>query len=451
MALPAGRRLTGMLGALLALDLLLRLAGGFGGELLFDHHDVLGWEYRPGQRALGTSGGMAQTIDESGCRLVPAPDSSAGGDDPIRVAVLGNSLTFGAGVHDRDTWPSQLARELAQIGGARPFEVRNYAVPGYSVEQMTLTHAEKVRSWRPDVVVVAIVERDGALTKPPTTEPSTALERAFERTALCAAARAAGRAFVLPMVEDPPFAPPAVERERRFWVGVRNRLHEGAVAVLGAERAESAMTGLVAILDRTWSDRNYQRLPEVLADALLQVDAGVRADGALALRQWRDFEHALSHAEWLRMKRTGSYRRTPAIWRLRGLALAELAGELAVHDAALVIARLPVPAEGPGPAHWSAFESEPWARELAQRAPANLVLRDTTPAFDALAGPLRAHISEHGLVDDPDGHGALLPPGFEGEPLLLLPHDAFHYSPEGNRIVAGAVGDAVLEALALER
>jgi hypothetical protein len=66
-----------------------------------------------------------------------------------RILVVGDGLTFGNGLSDPNTWPALVE---AKNPGISTF---NYAVPGYSLDQMLITMQEVVGNIRPHQVVVA--------------------------------------------------------------------------------------------------------------------------------------------------------------------------------------------------------------------------------------------------------------------------------------------------------
>lgn len=79
---------------------------------------------------------------------VPAAERPTG---LVRVAVMGDSVAFGAG----SAWPEILERRLAERLAPHPVEVLNFGVPGYSVVQGLRQFEDDVASLRPDVVVIA--------------------------------------------------------------------------------------------------------------------------------------------------------------------------------------------------------------------------------------------------------------------------------------------------------
>ena len=67
-----------------------------------------------------------------------------------RIALLGDSFTFGWQATYEETWGASLQEQL----GAS-CQVLNFAVPGYSIGQMYLRYERDVTAWEPDVVVLS--------------------------------------------------------------------------------------------------------------------------------------------------------------------------------------------------------------------------------------------------------------------------------------------------------
>lgn len=89
----------------------------------------------------------------------PAPDPKA-----LRILAIGDSVTFGFGVGDDETWPAVLQRRLQQRAG-RTVQVRNVAVPGYSTSQGRILFEQHAlgSDFAPDLVVFAFGFNDGFL------------------------------------------------------------------------------------------------------------------------------------------------------------------------------------------------------------------------------------------------------------------------------------------------
>jgi acyl-CoA thioesterase-1 len=103
----------------------------------------------------------------SGIACTPAPQQALGtADRAIRVAAIGNSITYGHGIEDREhnSYPAQLGRLLGE-----GYAVRNFGVSGRTM----LKHGDfpywneqdfqEALAWEPDVVVIKLGTND---TKP---------------------------------------------------------------------------------------------------------------------------------------------------------------------------------------------------------------------------------------------------------------------------------------------
>jgi hypothetical protein len=99
--------------------------------------------YRDGGRAtLSGPGGLPfdhlTTEDQRRGRLDRGPRKA----DTPRIIVIGDSITYGLGVHDwRDTWPEVLARKFEAAG--QPIEMAVLAVPGRDITQ----HVDELTAW----------------------------------------------------------------------------------------------------------------------------------------------------------------------------------------------------------------------------------------------------------------------------------------------------------------
>jgi lysophospholipase L1-like esterase len=101
----------------------------------------------------------AVTINSEGFRGPMVSKTKAAGT--FRVVVLGDSVTFGYGVSESDTYPRQLERRLralehkpAAFAGRPHVEVVNAGVIGYSSWQGRVLYDERIRDYSPDLVVV---------------------------------------------------------------------------------------------------------------------------------------------------------------------------------------------------------------------------------------------------------------------------------------------------------
>lgn len=90
-----------------------------------------------------------------------------------RVLALGDSVTFGLGVTDTQTWPRQLEEKLNAASGGDIWEVVNMGTPGYAALQGLRSLDKYGLSLAPDVVIACFGQNDFD-----TWGPQTDLERA---------------------------------------------------------------------------------------------------------------------------------------------------------------------------------------------------------------------------------------------------------------------------------
>jgi lysophospholipase L1-like esterase len=125
--------------------------------------------------------------------LTPTPEGERGAanhhgmrdDDPlpagapgvVRIAVLGDSFTYGLGVALDEAYPQVLERLIRDARGsnghARPVDVLNFGVCGYSTADEAQVLEYKALSWHPDLVLVGYTLND------PETDPVQPLQHHF--------------------------------------------------------------------------------------------------------------------------------------------------------------------------------------------------------------------------------------------------------------------------------
>lgn len=136
----------------------------------------LTYELRPGA--------IAEAKDAKGARVVVDSRGMRGpelvepkGARTLRIAVLGDSVAFGFGVEQDQTFSARLAAKLGALDDrAHDYEVLNFAVTGYSSREEAAVLEAKALPLAPDVIVVAYYLND------PDFGPVNALRMAFHPT-----------------------------------------------------------------------------------------------------------------------------------------------------------------------------------------------------------------------------------------------------------------------------
>ena len=84
----------------------------------------------------------------------------------FRIAGLGDSVMFGWGVAEEDTYLRVLEQRLGPaVSGGRQIEVLNFAVPGYNTVMEVSAFRDKVLDFSPNLVVIHFVHNDLGLPR----------------------------------------------------------------------------------------------------------------------------------------------------------------------------------------------------------------------------------------------------------------------------------------------
>jgi lysophospholipase L1-like esterase len=78
----------------------------------------------------------------------------------LRIVVIGDSVAFGMGVNDADTFSQQLEQQLRAQRPEREIDVVNLAVPGYATRQEVALLERNVAVLKPDMVLLGFYEND---------------------------------------------------------------------------------------------------------------------------------------------------------------------------------------------------------------------------------------------------------------------------------------------------
>lgn len=171
-----------MLG-LLAIEWSLRSFTPYGASVEREADSDLGWRLQTADLAYGESG-IALHINSHGFRDQEWPPPGSGPGDILRIAVLGDSVTFGAGVIESERWTERLEASICAEATQRDAVVMNFGLPGYTLEQMAQCYEHVVRPYKPDLVLLAINDISARPAPVLKSEDSSALARSVRGTAV---------------------------------------------------------------------------------------------------------------------------------------------------------------------------------------------------------------------------------------------------------------------------
>lgn len=110
----------------------------------------LGWVTRP----FATWQGDRYAADAEGARVAAPGGAHAAAPGDLRIAIFGDSFTWGYGVAHGETWGAVLEHALRAAGV--PASVRNFGVGGYGMDQAWLRFRKEAPVWRPQHVVFGL-------------------------------------------------------------------------------------------------------------------------------------------------------------------------------------------------------------------------------------------------------------------------------------------------------
>jgi hypothetical protein len=177
-----GARTITVVVVLVAFELVLRNVYGLGLWTATEQSERYGWRMLPSQNALSRELTVSEQINSYGFRDrewdAPRGDEESGWQKDgtvFRVAIVGNSMTYGTSVPIEETYgrvlEEHLSAELAARGDPRRALVMNFAVQGYVFEQMARVYEDSIRRWRPDLLIVPMHPHDIAPMGPSQDDP----------------------------------------------------------------------------------------------------------------------------------------------------------------------------------------------------------------------------------------------------------------------------------------
>lgn len=144
------------------------------GSLIHRASEVPGLEYELVPGYDGGYKGIKVRINADGMRDDPVRSDHP--PDLLRIAVLGDSTTFGLGVAYEHTYTKLLEERLNAAGTSWQYEVLNFGVSGYSTADEAAVLKGKAMRYDPDLVIVAYNLND------PDAERRQPLHRFFGQT-----------------------------------------------------------------------------------------------------------------------------------------------------------------------------------------------------------------------------------------------------------------------------
>lgn len=122
---------------------------------IYERDPVLFWRLKPFAKSdLNTESRDAQTINGQGFRDDKFEKRKAAGE--LRIIALGDSCTFGDGVANWETYANVLEDLLRRAAPARPAQVINAGVPGYTSYQIRAYLTRELLDYQPDLVLVYV-------------------------------------------------------------------------------------------------------------------------------------------------------------------------------------------------------------------------------------------------------------------------------------------------------
>lgn len=120
----------------------------------WQHDEFYGWSHIPGASGRFASYGFDVQVEINaqgfrGPAATPVKDPSK-----TRVLVVGDSLVWGFGVEQEETFVSKMAAQCQDL------EVINFGVSGYATDQELLLFNELGKPLKPDVVILVVASND---------------------------------------------------------------------------------------------------------------------------------------------------------------------------------------------------------------------------------------------------------------------------------------------------
>ncbi len=126
-------------------------ARGYG---VFTEDDTLGWTVGRNRKGVGPYNETYLSNDD-GLRTLRNGASIRDRAVEVRIAIVGDSYTFGEDVSYEETWGHHLEHLMGP-----GVQVLNFGVPAYGIDQAYLRYLRDVRAWHPDIVILSFISHD---------------------------------------------------------------------------------------------------------------------------------------------------------------------------------------------------------------------------------------------------------------------------------------------------
>lgn len=447
--------------------------GNHGKWIVQERHPHLGWQMLPNQNGWSRFYEVRETTNDLGYRGADWPtapkavrralgkdapaispvEGDARTDGELRIAVVGNSMTYGSSVEDGDVWTVQLqellVEELRRRGDQRPVHVQNFAVQGYVFEQMARTFEQRIAPFLPDILLVPNTTYD--LAPMPRPEPSFdyPLRPWVVRTAISdfALRKVQGRWMPRPPAPNKIDAEVESAANRERWDAASPRARDVAWRLFGADRGASAEEAAKVPEEARLS--YFARADEPTLARLWEQAKGEERALLLDLlppglfeRVRQTVQHELSAHPYQNSMRW--------LWDMGAARLDGLRERIEAKGGRVVLFSMPTlnrvsrPDQPSTSAYWSMWAAGAGGAPRALEFDPTDALRAHMPVLARfLADPNVFHRTERGEIQIP-------PDAPEFESTLFFPKDVGHLNARGHRVLAEALAARLLESGALD-
>jgi lysophospholipase L1-like esterase len=454
-----GPRVIAFAAALVALELGLYHLGDYGKWVVQERSARYGWRMLPHQDGWSRDYDVPERINAWGYRddrdwAPPLTDEEGRArHDPglLRVAVVGNSMTYGTSVPVESTWPQVLERELeAELerrGDPRDVLVMNFAVQGYTFEQMARIYDDRIRAWRPDVLVWPALPPDIRPMHPEQDDADYRFRRQVIRTATYDMLRHHVIHKWIPQAGASDVEPPTDVAKQDFVDAIEAPVREAFLEVYGPQRGPAELDArwpaALAALEGAEPHRAFGRFQRTLTQDMPESRDG--RDPVLAV--WSAIESNLTQPVWQLLDDHFKARpfspENAFLWHLRGRRMDRILDDLERDGGRLFVIGLPslprlvLSAESP-----MVYWGQTWA-PAARAAGKRPITRDLLEPFVEPMSELVAEIHRRGYVQG-DAREELAPDYRGLERSLVLLKDPTHYNAAGHELLGRVVAQQMV-------